>query len=223
MSPARKYYGKYRGVVTNNVDPLFTGRMMVQVPAVLGERSVWAMPCVPYAGNGCGTYLLPAPGTGVWIEFEGGDPDRAIWSGCWWEVNQVPGTATAPPAMAPLKIVRSEHGLMLVLDDGALQMMLTDATGSNCVRIEAQGGQVKIKAAVKVVVEAPQIELEANATQPVVRGEALVQYLSQLVAIFNSHVHPGESAGRVPVTPTPPAPAFPPPTPEMLSRKVKTG
>ena len=34
--PEEKYYGKYRGLVLNNIDPLQKGRLLVQVPDVLG-------------------------------------------------------------------------------------------------------------------------------------------------------------------------------------------
>ena len=34
---ARRYYGKYRGVVVDNIDPLQIGRILAQVPDVLGE------------------------------------------------------------------------------------------------------------------------------------------------------------------------------------------
>ena len=46
------FYGKYRGTVVNNVDPMQRGRVQVSVPAVLGGgRSSWAEACVPYAGD----------------------------------------------------------------------------------------------------------------------------------------------------------------------------
>lgn len=62
-----QFFGKYRGKVENNLDPLQQGRVQVSVPAVLGEgRASWAMPCVPFAGNGVGLFLirLPAPTSG---------------------------------------------------------------------------------------------------------------------------------------------------------------
>jgi hypothetical protein len=84
----KKFYGKYRGTVLNNVDPLFTGRLLVQIPDVLGlPPSSWAEPCVPLAGPTgppMGVYLVPPIGTGVWVEFEQGDPDHPIWVGCRW-------------------------------------------------------------------------------------------------------------------------------------------
>jgi hypothetical protein len=51
-------------------------------------------------------------------------------------------------------------------------------------------------------------------------GDDLLVYLNQLVAMFNSHVHPGElAAGFIPVTPMLPVPPMPPPSPGLLSIK----
>jgi len=63
----KKYYGKYRGMVINNIDPMQIGRLLVQVPDALGPiPSSWAMPCVPITGKQMGTYMLPQIGAGVW-------------------------------------------------------------------------------------------------------------------------------------------------------------
>src|SRR4051812_15362894 len=80
-----QFYGKYRGTVINNMDPLSLGRIIVQVPAVLGLiPSSWALPCVPFAGKGTGFYFIPDIGSNVWIEFEGGNSGSPIWVGCFW-------------------------------------------------------------------------------------------------------------------------------------------
>src|SRR3990172_3945486 len=80
------YYGKYRGTVLNNVDPEQRGRLMLTVSDVLGSiPSSWAEPCVPLAGPTgppMGVYLVPPIGAGVWVEFEHGDPNSPIGSGC---------------------------------------------------------------------------------------------------------------------------------------------
>jgi uncharacterized protein involved in type VI secretion and phage assembly len=85
-----RYFGKYRGTVTDNDDPTKRGRIKVKVPAVLGDLENWALPCVPYAGNNIGSYLIPATGSGVWIEYEAGDPDFPIWSGGFWADDELP-------------------------------------------------------------------------------------------------------------------------------------
>lgn len=83
------HYGKYRGRVESVADPIGLMRIQVTVPAVLDEASVWATPCVPVGYLG-----VPAVGSGVWVEFEGGDSEFPIWSGCWLEG---PGTVSGQP------------------------------------------------------------------------------------------------------------------------------
>lgn len=93
---ARRFYGKYRGKVAENVDPLFLGRILPIVPAVSELPLTWATPCVPYAGQEVGFYAIPPLDANVWIEFEGGDPNAPIWTGCFWEEGQVPLGAPTP-------------------------------------------------------------------------------------------------------------------------------
>lgn len=109
-----RYFGKYRGTVTDNADPTKRARLKVRVPAVLGDLEVWALPCVPYAGNKVGFYFLPEPDTGVWVEFEAGDPSFPIWSGFFWADDQLPEEATG----AIKKVLRTEAST-LVFDDDA--------------------------------------------------------------------------------------------------------
>jgi uncharacterized protein involved in type VI secretion and phage assembly len=219
-----RYYGKYRGVVVHNNDPLRMGRLRARVPAVLGEQeSGWAMPCVPYAGDGSGQYTIPEPGTGVWIEFEAGDPSRPIWSGCWWREGQSPADNGGETGASSLRIIRSEQGLTLAFDDSSQVITVSDEGGSNLLEIQVAAGLVTVKSTSKAIIEAPLIELVENADHPLVLGDTLLQYLNQMVTMLNTHLHPGQmAAGIIPVTPAPPVPPLPPPTPDLLSTKVKT-
>jgi uncharacterized protein involved in type VI secretion and phage assembly len=105
-------FGKYRGTVTDNADSTSRGRLKVKVPAVLGSLEVWAMPCVPYAGDGVGLLALPEAGTGVWVEFEGGDPSFAIWTGFFWADNEAPEQGNAK-----IKIWKTQKGTVRIDDD----------------------------------------------------------------------------------------------------------
>jgi hypothetical protein len=109
-----QYYGKYRGKVAANTDPLEIGRVQVTCPAVLGNgRLAWALPCTPYAGPRVGFFAVPPVGADVWVEFEGGDPDHPIWAGCFWNTTlEVP----AKPAVASTKMLKTD-GLTLTVDD----------------------------------------------------------------------------------------------------------
>lgn len=97
-----KYFGKYRGTVINNIDPMQIGRLLVQVPDFSVIPIAWAMPCVPVAGFQMGFVTVPPPLAGVWIEFEQGDPDYPIWSGCFWgTAAEVPVSARIVPPGVP--------------------------------------------------------------------------------------------------------------------------
>ena len=219
-----RYFGKYRGLVIDNNDPTGRARIRVQVPAVLGDLESWAMPCLPYTGNGMGSYAVPEVGSGVWVEFEAGDASYPIWSGGFWADNELPQNEKGTTASPPLKVFRTSEGLMLTFDDPGKVITLSDRNGSNILTIDAQMGKIRINASLKVVVEAPQIELVENSTHPLVFGDSLLTYLNQFVTIYNSHLHPGELAlGVLPVTPAPPVAPMSPATPELLSFKVTTG
>src|SRR5262249_13416086 len=113
MHTAPQFLGKFRGVVTNNVDPKLLGRVQVSVPAVLGSgRLSWAMPCTPYAGPQVGLFLVPPIGANVWVEFEAGDPDYPILAGCFWGAGEVP----ASPAVPEIKVIKTQ-GVTLILSD----------------------------------------------------------------------------------------------------------
>jgi uncharacterized protein involved in type VI secretion and phage assembly len=51
------------------------------------------MPCTPYAGRDVGFFAIPPVNSNVWVEFEQGDPDYPIWSGCFWGMNELPEAA----------------------------------------------------------------------------------------------------------------------------------
>ena len=117
MDEPVRYYGKYRGTVINNVDPMRLGRIQVQVPDVHGVvPSTWAMPCVPSSGIQNGMIWLPMIGAGVWVEFEQGNPDYPIWVGGWWgSAAEVPAlTQIAPPGVSALVIQTAlQNGVMV--------------------------------------------------------------------------------------------------------------
>lgn len=99
----KRFFGKYRGSVIANVDPMAQGRLLVSVPDVLGLfESTWALPCVPFTGPAMGAYFIPAVASPVWVEFEQGDPDNPIWVGGYWDVpHETSPTAQASMATAP--------------------------------------------------------------------------------------------------------------------------
>lgn len=133
---SEKYYGKYRGTVLNNIDPMQQARLLVQVSDVLGLGiSSWAMPCVPVAGIQMGMYVLPVIGAGVWVEFEGGNADYPIWSGCFWgSAAEIPPLALAGIPGVPNMLMQTQGMYTLLLSDLAAGpvggIMLKSPTGA---------------------------------------------------------------------------------------------
>ena len=104
LPPPKPFYGKYRGKVKENSDPLMQGRIRAQVPAVFGDDvSGWALPCSPYGGNGVGFFFIPPIDANVWIEFENGNPDYPIWVGCFWGANEAPKLPALPDVIKMIK------------------------------------------------------------------------------------------------------------------------
>src|SRR5262249_1712794 len=117
-----RFWGKHRGEVTDNDDPQTMGRLKVKVPSVLGDTELWAMPCVPYAGDSVGFYVLPKAGAGVWVEFEGGDPSFPIWTGCYWRAGELPSEATA----ATIRLWKTEKSTVKLDDDGSTAIEISN-------------------------------------------------------------------------------------------------
>jgi hypothetical protein len=119
------YFGKYRGLVTDIEDPQNACRIRATVPAVLGEHPCgWAMPAAPFAGPAYGVVMLPAIGSGVWIEFEAGRLDSPIWSGAWWASGQRP-----EPQGPKLRVIVSENGHTVILDDHSDEVRVIHGSG----------------------------------------------------------------------------------------------
>lgn len=141
MSENGQYFGKYRGTVVNNIDPEMRGRLLLNVPDVLGMvPSSWAEPCVPLAGPTgppMGVYMVPPIGAGVWVEFEQGDPDYPVWVGCrWGSAADIPPLAHAGLPVSPNIVMQTTGQNTLVVSDlpgptGGI--MLKSATGATII------------------------------------------------------------------------------------------
>jgi uncharacterized protein involved in type VI secretion and phage assembly len=152
-----RFYGKYRGVVTD-VD-VQTCRIKAEVPAVYGSvKSGWCMPCVPYAGPKVGIAFLPEVGSAVWIEFEGGDVSYPIWSGCFWRQGEVPADVEAQ-----VKVIVTAAPLEVKLDDKAKSITLSDPNG-NAVTLDSSGIKVA-NGGQQVVVSSSNVNVNNGALQ----------------------------------------------------------
>jgi uncharacterized protein involved in type VI secretion and phage assembly len=127
-----RFYGKYRGIVTD-VDES-TWRIKASVPNVLpgGSATGWCMPCVPYAGPQVGFLMLPEVGSAVWIEFEGGDTSYPIWVGMYWTSGDLPSNASST-----VKSIITSAG-SIAFDNNQSSVTITDAQ-NNTVVLDSNG------------------------------------------------------------------------------------
>jgi phage baseplate assembly protein gpV len=153
-----RFYGKYRGIVTD-VDAA-TMRIKAKVPSVLGNTDTgWCMPCVPYAGPNVGFAFLPETGSGVWIEFEGGDVSFPIWVGGYWRTGEYP-----PDAADHVKVIVTAAPHKLEFDDNQGSVTLSDPNG-NTVTLDSSGITLANGQSISVVVSSSSVSVNDGALE----------------------------------------------------------
>lgn len=153
-----RFYGKYRGIVCDT--DASTMRIKARVPSVLGETSTgWCMPCVPYAGPGTGFAFLPEKGSGVWIEFEGGDVSYPIWVGGYWREGEFPSDAADH-----VKVIVTAAPHKIELDDAQATITISDPNG-NAVTLGAAGITLASGESVSVVVSSSSVSVNDGALE----------------------------------------------------------
>jgi uncharacterized protein involved in type VI secretion and phage assembly len=161
-----QYLGKYRGTVLNNVDPMQLGRLQVTVPDVPLAMSSWAMPCFPFAGRQAGAWMLPTIGTGVWVEFEQGDPDYPIWAGCFYgTAGDVPALALAAPPAVPNVVLQTQGQNMVMISDvpGPTGGILLKTTTGAMLAINDVGITISNGKGATIVMNGPTVTVNAGA------------------------------------------------------------
>jgi uncharacterized protein involved in type VI secretion and phage assembly len=164
---SENFYGKYRATVLDNVDPMQTGRILVLCPSVLGETpSSWAMPCFPVAGPQMGTFWLPQVGAGVWIEFEQGDVDFPIWSGCWFgSAAEIPALALASPPGVSNFVIQTEGQNTIMISDvpGPTGGILLKTTSGAMISISDSGITISNGLGATIEMTGPTVNINAGA------------------------------------------------------------
>jgi uncharacterized protein involved in type VI secretion and phage assembly len=144
-----RFFGKYRGKVANNVDSMQLGRLQVTVPAVLGEGQLsWAMPCTPVGAN-------------VWVEFEEGDTDYPIWSGCFWGSGECP----ASPAVAEMKVLKTDTAIITISDMPGAGGIKIETTSGMKIEISATGIEINNGQGASIKMNGPKISLNDQALE----------------------------------------------------------
>ncbi len=157
-----QFFGKFRGVVTDNRDPLMLGRVRARVQDVLGENeSGWALPSLPYAGKGVGLFLVPPVDASVWIEFEHGDPDYPIWTGCFWSQGELPAT----PAVAEMKVLKTDTGTITINDLPGVGGITIETNAGMKIVINMQGIEINDGIGGSIKLTGPQVSINDGALE----------------------------------------------------------
>ena len=164
----KQYFGKYRATVISNIDPQEMGRLMVEIADASNVLpSSWAMPCVPFAGIQNGFFAIPAIGSGVWLEFEQGDTDYPVWTGCYWGLGEVPALALAGGPGVQQIVIQSVLQNTLMISDvpgptGGI--LLKSATGA-LISINETGITISNGQGATIIMTGPTVTINEGALE----------------------------------------------------------
>lgn len=168
-----RHYGKFKAWVTSTANASRNGRLGVRVP--LGGREAVdaiAEACVPYSGDRNGMFAIPPVGSGVWVEFQEGDLDKPVWSGCWWnDGGELPGAFGPGVQLASLPVVvqsTGKHRLVLA-GTGGNPVVIETVRGETGPRIVFTESSVKISCGPTMSIEITESEVKINGDALVVR------------------------------------------------------
>lgn len=160
MGNGPPFLGKFRATVSDNRDPLMKARLRVKAPDVYGdEESGWALPALPYTGNGVGLFLIPPTGASVWVEFEHGDPDYPIWAGGFWSESEVP----ASPGVAEKKVLKTDTATFTLDDTPGAGGVTIETTAGMKIKMSATGIEINNGLNAVVKLEGPKVSINGTA------------------------------------------------------------
>jgi uncharacterized protein involved in type VI secretion and phage assembly len=167
MNGPEKFFGKYRGTVVINIDPEQRARIQAIVPDVTGLLpSTWAMPCLPFTGKAMGSFMLPQIGSGVWIEYEQGDPDYPIWTGGFWGLAaEVPALALAGNPASPSVVFQTALQNTLSISDlpGPAGGILLKSTTGALIMVNDVGITISNGKGATIVLAGPSVTINNGA------------------------------------------------------------
>jgi hypothetical protein len=152
-----RYYGKYRGVVTDVDADTFRIKATVEGLFPGGGKTGWCMPCVPYAGKNSGIVFLPEKDSGVWIEFEQGMISQPIWSGAYWIKGEEP-----KDAKPDVKAIITKAGHKILFDDGGTSITITDPNNN---KITLDGSGITLERGSKIQISDSEVNVNDGALE----------------------------------------------------------
>lgn len=184
-----RFYGTYRAVVINNQDETNTGKILVNIPMIQSGIEIWASPKSFGGGLGYGfKFLTPPKGEFVWVEFEYGDPARAVWSYHPWARGEMPDELKSADVIG----IVTPKGHYITLNEAA-------ENDEDILTVQLEGG-LSVKASTeKVYLEIPDgstleitkdnVLFNGGNNEGLINIKELTDKLNQLIDTFNNHTH----------------------------------
>jgi uncharacterized protein involved in type VI secretion and phage assembly len=108
-----------------------------------------------------GFFAIPPNGANVWVEFEGGDPDYPIWSGCFWGLGEAP----AVPALAEMKVIKTDTGTITINDLPGIGGITIETTLGAKIAITATGIEINNGMGGSIILQGPQVSVNNGALE----------------------------------------------------------
>lgn len=166
------------GIVTNNVDVIVEGKVLVRIPAF--DQEVWARLVAPGAGAGAGFFYVPRIDDEVLVAFAGGTAtDAFVLGGLWSTMDPIP--VSDPLTAVTTRLIRSGMtqavGHQIEMDDLLQSVTITTSTeqkivmdptkielsnmaGTVKITMDGVGQSISITALSSITLEAAQISLK---------------------------------------------------------------
>jgi hypothetical protein len=143
-----RFYGTYRGIVSEEIDPDNRGRIGVIVPGVC-NKPTWAIPFSQDGNLGSGfKWLSPKKGQMVFIQYQYGNPSTPLWSYHGWALRECPPELKGNDTFGFV----TPNGQKVIINEksGELNLQISDTQGER-VKIDIQGGKLNIDTTKEVI------------------------------------------------------------------------
>lgn len=136
-----KFYQTYEGKVENNIDPEQKGRVQISIHSlgwITQDLWIWAEP--EFANRG--SFIVPAIGDEIKIYFQDADPEKPVYRGYFYYLNENPIPET--DAKKGILIHTKNTDIKIYWDDNIGELNI-DTTGN--LNLNTIAGNVTVKAA----------------------------------------------------------------------------
>jgi uncharacterized protein involved in type VI secretion and phage assembly len=108
-----------------------------------------------------GLFLIPPSDASVWIEFEQGNPNHPIWSGCFWAEGEPPAT----PALAAKKVLKTDSATVTLDDTPGAGGITLETTGGQKIKLSASAIEIDTGMGATIKLSGPTVKINDQALE----------------------------------------------------------